>query len=106
MWGNEEAEYRLSITLNQRVNDLNILDDFRLLAYESASLYNLKIKNFHDQRIQRKILCWGTCVSIILKVALIFGKDQVQNGPDHSFSSKYFNMERWISIIVMDHGSR
>ena len=35
----EEAKLRLGATSTQRVNELNLLDEFRLKAYESAALY-------------------------------------------------------------------
>ncbi|MCQ8086685.1 hypothetical protein NP254_23795 [Salmonella enterica] len=36
------------------MNDLNVLDEFRLKAYESAALYKEKMKRYHDQRIGKR----------------------------------------------------
>ncbi len=42
---NEEVE--------QRLNGLNDLDEFRLKAYESSVIYKEKMKIYHDQRIKK-----------------------------------------------------
>ena len=35
------------------MNRLNELDEFRLKAYESSSLYKEKMKKYHDQKIEK-----------------------------------------------------
>ena len=37
----------------QRLIGLNELDEFRLKAYESSSLYKEKMKKYHDQKIEK-----------------------------------------------------
>ena len=38
----------------KRLLDLNMLDEFRLQAYESAKLYKEKTKRLHDKHIMRR----------------------------------------------------
>ena len=47
---------------NQRMNDLNMLDEFRLKAYESSALYKKKMKRYHDQRIEKREFVVGDLV--------------------------------------------
>jgi len=51
--GAKEAKFGLGAALKQRMNDLNVLDEFRLKAYESPALYKEKMKNYLDQRIEK-----------------------------------------------------
>ena len=46
----------------QRLNGLNELDEFSLKTYESLSLYKEKIKNYHDQYIEKRDLVVGDFV--------------------------------------------
>lgn len=41
-------------TSTQRVNELNLLDVFRLKAYEIKALYKEKIHKYHDQRVEKQ----------------------------------------------------
>ena len=42
-----------SETAEQRLTGLNELDEFRLKAYESSSLYKEKMKKYHDLKIEK-----------------------------------------------------
>ena len=44
------------------MNDLNMLDEFRLKAYESSALYKEKMKRYHDQRIEKREFVVGDLV--------------------------------------------
>ncbi|KAK4733882.1 hypothetical protein R3W88_008143 [Solanum pinnatisectum] len=44
------------------MNDLNMLDEFRLKAYESSALYKEKMKRYHDQRIEKQEFVMGDLV--------------------------------------------
>lgn len=54
------------------MNDLNMLDDFLLLAYESEALYKLKMKNCHDQRIEKRDFVVGELVLLVNSRSLLF----------------------------------
>lgn len=43
---NEEVE--------QRLNKLNELDELRLREYESSAIYNEKMKNYNDQKTEKR----------------------------------------------------
>jgi len=36
------------------MNDLNMLDEFHLKAYESSAFYKEKTKKYHDQKIDKR----------------------------------------------------
>ena len=36
------------------MNGLNYLDEFHLKVYESSSLYKEKMKNYHEQKIEKR----------------------------------------------------
>ena len=46
----------------QRLNWLNELDEFRLKAYESSSLYKEKMKKYHDNKIEKREFMVGDLV--------------------------------------------
>ena len=46
----------------QRLNGLNELDEFRLKAYESSALYKEKMKNYHDNKIEKREFMVGNLV--------------------------------------------
>jgi len=47
---------------NQRMTDLNVLDEFRLRVFESSALYKEKMKKYHDQRIEKREFVVGDLV--------------------------------------------
>jgi len=53
MWAMKKLNLDWGTASNQRINDLNALDEFRLKAYESSTLYKEKMKRYHDQRIEK-----------------------------------------------------
>ena len=54
MWAMKKLNLDWGAASNQRMNDLNMLDEFRLKAYESSALYKEKMKRYHDQRIEKR----------------------------------------------------
>ncbi|WMV19403.1 hypothetical protein MTR67_012788 [Solanum verrucosum] len=44
MWATKKLNLDWGAAFNQRIDDLNALDEFRLKAYEGSALYNQKIK--------------------------------------------------------------
>ncbi|KAK4733614.1 hypothetical protein R3W88_007875 [Solanum pinnatisectum] len=44
------------------MNDLNVLDEFCLRAYENSALYKEKMKRYHDQRIEKRKFVVGDLV--------------------------------------------
>lgn len=43
-----------TVASEQRINELNVLDEFRLKACESSASYKEKVKKYHDQRIKNR----------------------------------------------------
>ena len=43
----------------QRLTWLNELNEFRLKAYESSTLYKEKMKKYHDKKIEKRVYGWG-----------------------------------------------
>ncbi|XP_015084189.1 uncharacterized protein LOC107027570 [Solanum pennellii] len=48
----------------QRLNELNMLDKFRLKAYESSTIYKENMKRYHDQRIEKR--AFAVCDVVLL----------------------------------------
>ena len=62
MWAMKKLNLDWGTASNQRMNDLNMLDEFRLKAYESSALYKEKMKRYHDQRIEKREFVVGDLV--------------------------------------------
>ena len=62
MWAMKKLNLDWGTASNQRINDLNALDEFRLKAYESSALYKEKMKRYHDQRIEKREFVVGDLV--------------------------------------------
>ena len=77
---NEEVE--------QRLNKLNELDELRLREYESSAIYNEKMKNYNDQKTEKRELTVGDMVGYAC-----FQANSNPSGQDHSLSLKCFHME-------------
>ena len=52
MWAMKKLNLDLSTTSTKRANDLNLVDEYSLKAYEIVALYKKKMKKYHDQRIE------------------------------------------------------
>ncbi|XP_069148039.1 uncharacterized protein [Solanum lycopersicum] len=50
--------------VEKRLNGLNELNEFHLKAYESSSLYKEKMKNYHDQKIEKRNFMVGDLVRL------------------------------------------
>ncbi|XP_015084201.1 uncharacterized protein LOC107027583 [Solanum pennellii] len=53
MWAMKKLNSDSGAASSQRLNDLNMIDEFLLKAYEISSLYKENIKKYHDQRIEK-----------------------------------------------------
>ncbi|KAK4737398.1 hypothetical protein R3W88_001095 [Solanum pinnatisectum] len=62
MWVIKKLNLDLGAVSNQRMSDLNVLDEFHLRAYESSALYKEKMKKYHDQRIEKREFVVGDVV--------------------------------------------
>ncbi|WMV19402.1 hypothetical protein MTR67_012787 [Solanum verrucosum] len=62
MWAIKKLNLDWGVASNQRIDDLNALDEFRLKAYESSALYKEKMKRYHDQRIEKREFVVGDLV--------------------------------------------
>ncbi|KAK4721726.1 hypothetical protein R3W88_011959 [Solanum pinnatisectum] len=60
---------------NQRMNDMNELDEFCLKAYESSALYKEKMKKYHDSKINKYEFFAGDLVLLFnSRLRLFLGK--------------------------------
>ena len=48
--------------VEQRFNDLNELDEFCIKAYVISALYKVKMKKYHDQKIEKRDFMVGESV--------------------------------------------
>ena len=53
MWAMKKLKMDWNEAAEQRLTWLNELDEFRLKAYESSSLYKEKMKKYHDLKIEK-----------------------------------------------------
>ena len=56
----EKLKMYWSEAAEQRLTGLNELDEFRLKAYESSSLYKENMKKYHDKKLKNESLWFGT----------------------------------------------
>ncbi|XP_015164051.1 uncharacterized protein [Solanum tuberosum] len=54
MWALKKLNLDWGVVSNQRLNELNGLDEFHLKAYEIPALYKEKMKKYHDQKIKKR----------------------------------------------------
>ncbi|KAK4707308.1 hypothetical protein R3W88_033155 [Solanum pinnatisectum] len=62
MWAIKKLNLDWGAASNQRVNDMNELDEFRLKAYESSAFYKENMKKYHDQKIEKREFDMGDLV--------------------------------------------
>ena len=62
MWAMKKLKFDWNEAVEQRLNGLNELDEVRLKAYESSSLYKEKINKYHDQKIEKHEFMVGDLV--------------------------------------------
>ncbi|KAH0634861.1 hypothetical protein KY284_037647 [Solanum tuberosum] len=62
MWAMKKLNLDWGTTADQRMNDLNMLDEFHLKAYESSALHKENMKRYHDQRIEKREFVVGDLV--------------------------------------------
>ncbi|XP_074314160.1 uncharacterized protein LOC141649367 [Silene latifolia] len=53
-WAIKYLNFDLKSSQEKRLLDLNLLEEFRLEAYENAKLYKERTKAYHDKKIQRR----------------------------------------------------
>ena len=51
--------------MEQRLNELNEIDEFRLKEFENATLYKEKMKTHHDQKIEKRDFMVGNLVLLL-----------------------------------------
>ena len=54
MWAMKKLKMDWNEAVEQWLNGFNELDEFRLKAYQSSSLYKEKMKKHHDQKIEKR----------------------------------------------------
>ncbi|XP_015084262.1 uncharacterized protein LOC107027678 [Solanum pennellii] len=54
MWAMKMLKKDWNEAADQRLNGLNELDEFPLKAYESSAIYKYNMKQYHDQRIEKR----------------------------------------------------
>ena len=75
MWAIKKLIMDWNEAAKQRLNGLNHLDEFRLKAYESSSLYKEKMKKYHDQKIEMRDFLVGDLVLLFnSRLCLFQGK--------------------------------
>ena len=62
MWAMKKLKMDWCEAVEQRLNGLNELDEFRLKAYESSVLYKEKMKKYHDNKIEKREIMVGDLV--------------------------------------------
>ena len=80
--------------VEQRLNGLNELDEFRLKAYESLSIYKERMKKYHNQNIEKLEFAFGDLVHLSTLAYACFRANSCSSGRVHSLSVKFFHMER------------
>ena len=65
MWALQKLNLECGLSSSQRMNNKNELDEFRLKAYESSTLYKEKMKKYHDQKIEKNQFVVGDLVLLL-----------------------------------------
>ncbi|XP_074270842.1 uncharacterized protein LOC141594748 [Silene latifolia] len=74
-WAIKYLNFDLKSSQEKRLLDLNLLDEFRLEAYENAKLYKERTKIYHDKRIIRREFKEGEMVLLFSpRLKLFSGK--------------------------------
>jgi hypothetical protein len=67
-WAVNKLNFDFKTAGQERILDLNILDEWRNEAYENARMFKEKVKIWHDRRIKRKeskvgdqVLLYNSC---------------------------------------------
>ena len=75
LWAMKKLKMDWNEAPYQRLNGMNMLDEFRLKAYESSTSYKEKMKNYHDQRIEKREFAIGDLVLLFnSRLHLFLGK--------------------------------
>ena len=53
-WAIKQLNFDFKTAGEKRILDLNLLDEWRNEAYESARMFKEKVKIWHDKKIKRK----------------------------------------------------
>ena len=95
-----------SEAVEQRLNGLNELDEFRLKAYESSALYKEKMKNNHDNKIEKRNFLLGIWCCYSIPGCACFRASSSPNGLVLTWLPNYFLMEQLSWKLRMVCGSR
>ena len=63
-WALKFLNFDIQLVGNQRLHQLNELEEFRLEAYENAKLYKERTKKWHDKHILKREFCVGEKVLV------------------------------------------
>ena len=75
MWAIKKLNFDLKIAKEERLLQLNELEELRNEAYDNARIYKDKTKKWHDQRILRKVFRAGDQVLLFnSRLRLFLGK--------------------------------
>ena len=78
----------------QRLTGLNELDEFRLKAYESSSLYKEKMKKYHDLKIEKRDFMVRDLVVLPILGCACFRASSSPNGLVLTWLPNYSLMEQ------------
>nr|ABI34335.1 Integrase core domain containing protein [Solanum demissum] len=84
----------LGAASNHRVSDMNALDEFRLRAYESSTLYKEKMKKYHDQKIKK-------CEFVVGDLRLLFNSRDEKQNLQKIFVAEVYGPHRWSVVLIV-----
>ncbi|KAK4718137.1 hypothetical protein R3W88_016475 [Solanum pinnatisectum] len=105
MWVMKMLNLDWGAASNQMLNDLNMLDEFRLKAYESSSLYKEMMKRYHDQRIEKREFVVGDLVLLFNSRLHLFPRKLKSKWTGPFLVTKVLPMVRLSLRIVKEQGS-
>ena len=95
-----------SEAVEQRLNGLNELDEFRLKAYESSALYKEHMKKYHDLKIEKREFMVVDFVLYSILGCACFRASSSPNGLVLTWLPNYSLMEQLSWILRRVCGSR
>ncbi|XP_057418571.1 uncharacterized protein LOC130712770 [Lotus japonicus] len=78
-WAIKKLNFDWKVASEKRLLQLNELDEFRLRAYENASIYKEKTKKWHDRKILNREFVSGWSGPFVVKRVYPHGVVEVEN---------------------------
>ena len=78
MWAMKKLKMDWNEAVEQRLNGLNDLDEFRFKTYENSAIYKEKMKNYYDQKIEKCKFAVGDLVLLLNSRLCLFSRKLVQ----------------------------